>query len=107
MKTLAAIVLLAAAWPCTGQQGALGELTGVVRSGGQALSGATVTLACGALQGNRATATGENGGFLFSLLPPGDCVVRVDLQGFASAEKQVTIALAETTRADVELSTAS
>src|SRR5437773_1202594 len=67
------------------------------------LPGVTVTLTSGALQANRVTITGENGGYLFALLPPADYVLRFDLQGFATAEQRARVTLAGTTRVDVEL----
>ena len=103
MKILATAILLLHALPCLAQQGATAELTGRVASGGQMLPGVTVTLTSQALQGNRVTVTGENGGFLFALLPPADYLLRFDLQGFTAAEQRVRVSLAGTARVDVEL----
>jgi hypothetical protein len=80
-ETLVVAVLLLAT-PCFAQQGTTAELTGRVASAGQALPGVTVTLTSDGLQGNRVTVTGENGGYLFALLPPADYRLRFDFQGF-------------------------
>lgn len=103
MKKLLAAVLLFATWPCSGQQGTTGQLTGIVTTAGQALPGVTVTLASDALQRNRTTITGANGGYLFTLVPPADYVLDLDLEGFTPAEKRVHVSLAETARADVAM----
>jgi hypothetical protein len=47
--------------------------------------------------------TGENGGYLFALVPPADYFLRFDLQGFTAVEKRVRVSLASTARVDVEL----
>jgi hypothetical protein len=102
-KKLGVVLLLLRGLPCFGQQGTTAELTGRVASAGQALPGVTVTLTSDALQGSRVTVTGENGGYLFALLPPADYLLRFDLQGFTAVERRVRVPLAVTTRADVEL----
>ena len=86
-----------------GQLGATAELTGTVTSAGQALPGVTVTLTSNGLQGSRTTVTGENGGYLFMLVPPADYVLHFNLQGFTPAQEDVHVSLAETARADIAL----
>src|SRR5436189_4284975 len=103
MKKLGLMLLLLPAFPCAAQQGTMAELTGKVQSAGQALASVNVTLGSGAIQGSRMTMTGENGGYRFGLLPPGDYRLRFELQGFSTTEKLVPLALAETARVDVEL----
>ena len=62
-----------------------------------------VTLASDALQGKRVTITGDNGGYLFALLPPAEYLLRFNLPGFTIVEQRVRVSLAETARVDVEL----
>jgi hypothetical protein len=62
---------------------------GIVRSGGQALPGATVTAA---LAGKTvATITDEDGRYQFKGLTPGDWDIAVEMFGFASAHQTVKI----------------
>lgn len=103
MKRLAALLFLLRVLPCLAQQGITSELTGRVVSAGQALPGVTVTLRSDSLQGSRVTVTGENGGYLFALLPPADYLLRFDLQGFTAVEKRVQVSLAGATRVDADL----
>jgi carboxypeptidase family protein len=106
LKKLAAVLLLLRALPCLAQQAVTSELTGRVASARQSLPGVTVTLTSDSLQGSRVAVTGENGGYLFALLPPADYLLHFDLQGFSAVEKRVRVALAETTRVDVEMAAA-
>src|ERR1700682_6408208 len=48
------------------------SLTGTSTSQGKGLPGVTVTISSPNLQGTRSTVTGENGGYQFSALPPGE-----------------------------------
>jgi hypothetical protein len=103
VKKLVLILLLLPAFPCVAQQGTTAELTGRVHSAGQALAGVNVILTSSAIQGGRITVTGDNGGYRFGLLPPGDYRLRFELQGFTTIQKSIPLALAETARLDVEL----
>jgi len=89
------------------QQGTTGELTGVVRAGSSPLPGATITLTSSSLQGSLTTITGENGGYHFALLPPGDYTVLFELEGLETSRELVRISLAQTTRADASLKVAT
>ena len=102
MKRLA-VALLLYAWPLVAQQASTAELIGSVGSAGQKLPGVSVTLASDVLQGTRSALTGENGGYRFPLLPPGDYRVRFDLQGFTAVEQRVHLSLTEVARVDVQL----
>src|SRR4029450_7150097 len=53
------------------------------------LPGVTVTVTSPSLQGARATVTGENGDFVFSLLPAGTYKLTVELSGFERTERSV------------------
>ena len=72
---------------------ALGQ-SGVVKSEGQPIPGATVK----ATEGNRTlvTLTDENGAFEFSGMTPGAWTIEVDMFGFDRAHKEVQIAAAPT-----------
>ncbi|MGH9364776.1 MAG: TonB-dependent receptor [Thermoanaerobaculia bacterium] len=86
-------------------QGTTTGLTGTVMTEGKALPGVSVTVSSPALQGTRTTATGVNGIYKLSALPPGDYTVTFELQGLQPVTKSVRLLLlAETTRVDAELS---
>jgi outer membrane receptor protein involved in Fe transport len=106
LKRWAAVLSLLIVTPCGAQQGTTAELTGRVTTAGQALPGVTVTIDSSSLQGAHSTVTGENGGYRFTLLPPADYRLRFELQGFTTAEKRVRLSLAESMRADIELTPA-
>ena len=75
------------------------SLTGDVTTDGKPLPGVTVTISSPNLQGTRTAVTGDNGGFSFSGLPPGDYKVTYELSGLATVTKRVRLDLSQTTRA--------
>jgi hypothetical protein len=107
LKWLVLVFILLKTLPSFAQQGATAELTGRVSSAGQALPGVTITLDSDGLQSSRTTSSGENGGYLFALLPPADYRLRFDLAGFSSAERRLQISLAGVTRVDADLQPAA
>ena len=88
-------------------QGTSGTLVGTVTSGGSPIPGVLVTISSPALQGTKAVVTGEGGGFHFQALPPGVYSVRFELEGMQQVVRQVTVGLAQTSRADADLRMAS
>ena len=63
-----------------------GGLTGTVTNqAGAAVPNATVTLTNSATNRLQTTSTGANGGYTFSLLPPGDYAVQFAPPGFKTA----------------------
>jgi hypothetical protein len=84
-----------------------GTLSGVVRDAqGAVLPGVTVTVASPALiGGSRSTTTGDAGSYQLTSLPPGTYTVMYELTGFTALKREdIRIAVAQTTRLDVELS---
>jgi hypothetical protein len=84
-------------------QGTTGSLTGTVTQEGNPLPGVSVTISSPNMQGTRTSVTNAAGGFSFGALPPGDYTVRYELQGMQTATKRVTVGLAQSARADVEM----
>ena len=82
------------------------SLTGEVKTDGKPLPGVTVTISSSNLQGTRTAITGENGGYQFSGLPPGDYKVTFELSGMAAVTKHARLELSQTARADAELKVA-
>src|SRR5437660_6651292 len=78
-------------------------LTGDVTTDGKPLPGVTVTISSDNLQGTRTAVTGENGGYQFSGLPPGDYKVTFELAGMATVNKRAHVELSQTTRADAAM----
>src|SRR5438270_10140942 len=83
------------------------SLTGDVTTDGKPLPGVTVTISSPSMQGTRTAITGENGGYQFSGLPPGDYKVMFDLAGMATVTKRLRLDLSQTSRADVAMKVAS
>ena len=84
-----------------------GTLIGTTTSEGNPLPGVSVTVSSRALQGTRTATTGDGGGFVFPALPPGDYTVAFELGGMQKIERHVTIAVAQTSRADADLKVAA
>ena len=85
-------------------QGTTASLTGTVTSGGQPLPGATVTISSPSLQGTRTTVSGGSGNYSIQGLPPGDYTVVFEMPGMVTDTQKVRLLLAQTTRADSEMS---
>ena len=83
------------------------ELTGSVTSDGKPLPGVTVTISAPTMQGSRTAYTGENGGYQFSGLTPGEYTVHFELSGLAPTTQKVSVKLSQTARADADLKVAS
>lgn len=85
-------------------QNPTGTVTGrVTDKDGGALPGVTVTATSPNLQGTRTTQTGANGDFKLGILPPGDYKLTYELEGFATAVKNVKVSAAQSILADVTM----
>lgn len=84
-------------------QATTGTLSGTVTTAGNQMPGVTVTVSSPALQGTRTVTTGEAGGYYFPALPPGRYTVTFELAGMQRVEKQVTVNIAQSSRADADL----
>ena len=83
------------------------SLTGEVTTDGKPLPGVTVTISSPNLQGTRTAVTGDNGGYQFSGMPPGDYKVTFDLAGMATVTRSVRLQLSQTARADAAMKVTS
>lgn len=77
---------------------AQGEQSGAIRgrltsSDGLALPGVSVTVESTALQGTRSTTSDVNGNYMIPGLPAGEYSVKLELQGFATLDRHVTVPL--------------
>ena len=79
-------------------------LRGQVSNENKGLPGVTVSVSSANLQGTRTTVTTSNGDYILPLLPPGDYTVKFELQGFQPLERTVTLAAAQTTPLDLNMS---
>lgn len=84
-------------------QNLTGVLVGQATAGGDPLPGVTVTISSPALQGERTKVTDRNGQYSFPALPPGDYEVSFQLEGMTTVNRAVTVALAQTARANADL----
>ncbi|MEA2691702.1 MAG: hypothetical protein QOJ16_1089 [Acidobacteriota bacterium] len=78
-------------------------LRGQVSNENKGLPGVTVSVTSPNLQGARTTVTTNGGDYLLPLLPPGDYAVKFELQGFQTLERNVTLAAAQTTPLDINM----
>jgi len=79
------------------------SLTGTVTSEGKGLPGVTITISSPNMQGTRTTVSGENGGYQFSGIPPGEYKVQFELSGLQTTTKRASLQLSQTARADADL----
>ena len=81
-----------------------GTLTGqALLADGSGLPGVTVTIGSPALQGTRTQGTGANGDYVFKFLPPGAYSVTFELVGMQTVQRNATVELGGTARADATL----
>ena len=102
---LLTVVILLASWVVTGRAQTQGGITGTVTdSSGAAVPGATVTVTNTATSGTRNTTTNAEGLYTFPALPPGSYELKVELQGFKTAEiRAFKVDVQQTVRVDVPL----
>src|SRR5580765_3993773 len=102
---LLAVVILLASWVVTGRAQTQGGITGTVTdSSGAAIPGATVTVTNTATGGTRNTTTNAEGLYTFPSLPPGTYELKVELQGFKTAEiPSFKVDIQQTVRRDAAL----
>ena len=102
---LLTVVILLASWVVTGRAQTQGGITGTVTdSSGAAVPGATVTVTNTATSGTRNTTTNGEGLYTFPALPPGSYELKVELQGFKTAEiRAFKVDVQQTVRVDVPL----
>src|SRR5436190_3998112 len=82
------------------------SLTGDVTTEGKPLPGVTVTISSPNLQGTRTAVTGENGGYSFSGMPPGEYKVTFELSGLGTITKTARLELSQTARVDAAMKVA-
>jgi hypothetical protein len=94
-----------AGWVTPGRAQTEGGISGTVTdSSGAAIPGATVTVTNTATRGTRTTTTNGQGLYSFPALPPGSYELKVELQGFKTAEiRSFKVDVQQTVRVDVPL----
>ncbi len=86
-KVLFVILLVALAFPASAQTPS-GEISGLVSdSSGSVLPGVRVTLTNAATNAIRLTQSNEAGVYVFPAVPPGTYSLKVELEGFSTAEQ--------------------
>ena len=85
-----------------------GTITGrVVDDQNLSVPGVTITVASPALQGVQTAITSVNGDYIVPLLPPGTYTVKVELSGFQTQERTVTVAATQTLPLNITLGPAA
>src|SRR4051794_8615565 len=102
---LIGVVILLASWGATARAQTQGGVSGLVTdSSGAAVPGATVTVTNTATSGTRHTTTNAEGLYPFPAVPPGFYQLKVELQGFKTAEiRSFKVDVQQTVRVDVPL----
>src|SRR3954454_16670378 len=103
-RLLTALILLAS-WVLIGRAQTQGAVTGTVTdTSGASIPGANVTVTNTATSGTRNTVTNGDGVYSFPGLPPGSYQLKVELQGFKTAEiPTFKVDIQQTVRMDVSL----
>ena len=87
LARLLTVLILLASWVVTGRAQTQGAVTGAVTdTSGAPVPGANVTVTNSATTGTRTTVTNGDGVYTFPGLPPGSYQLKVELQGFKTAE---------------------
>src|SRR6476620_5001710 len=99
------VVMLLSASAVPGRAQTQGGISGLVTdSSGAAVPGATVTVTNTATRGTRNTTTNAEGLYTFPAVPPGLYELKVELQGFKTAEiRSFKVDVQQTVRVDVPL----
>ncbi len=102
---LLAVAMVLTAYVSTAHAQTQGGISGLVTdSSSAAIPGATVTVTNTATGGTRTTTTNADGLYSFPSLPPGIYALKVELQGFKTAElPHVKVDVEQTVRVDVPL----
>ncbi|HEX7151621.1 MAG TPA: carboxypeptidase regulatory-like domain-containing protein [Thermoanaerobaculia bacterium] len=79
------------------------SLSGTVTVSGEPLAGVTVTISSPALQGTRTTVSGENGGYHFPALPPGEYALQFSRAQLLPVADRTTLRLSQPARVDVAM----
>src|SRR4249919_2006857 len=105
LARLLAVLILLASWVVTGRAQTQGAVTGAVTdTSGAPVPGANVTVTNSATRGTRTTVTNGEGVYSFPGLPPGSYQLKVELQGFKTAEiPTFKVDIQQTVRMDVSL----
>jgi hypothetical protein len=99
------VAMLLAAWAIPGQAQTQGEITGLVTdSSGAVISGASVTVTNKANGAARKATTNDEGIYAFPSLPPGVYELKVEQQGFKTAQiNEIKLEVQQTARLDVTM----
>src|SRR4051812_27545020 len=105
LARLLTVLILLASWVVTGRAQTQGAVTGTVTdTSGASIPGANVTVTNTATSGTRNTVTNGDGVYSFPGLPPGSYQLKVELQGFKTAEiPAFKVDIQQTVRMDVSL----
>ncbi len=108
LRTLGAFVATLLVAATLSAQSTTGTISGRVTDGqGLPVPGATVTVTSLNLQGARTAVTAENGDYILTVLPPGTYEVAVEIAGFETQKRTVTLAATQLLPLNVEIGPAA
>ena len=84
-------------------QSTTATLVGRATAAGTPLAGVIVTVSSPSLMGGRTLVTAADGQYVAAALPPGDYVIRFEMEGLDPLAQRATLRLAQITRVDAEL----
>jgi hypothetical protein len=103
---LAGLVLLAVTTSLTAQT-TTATLVGRAVANGNPLPGVLVTISSPALIGSRTVVTASDGQYVVPALPPGEYVVRFEMEGLEPVAQRATLHLSQLSRVDVAMKPAA
>src|SRR4029077_7154637 len=107
-RFLAAIIVSFLTIGAAAQSLVSGDVTGIVSDPSSAvISKATVTLKNNGTGQTQTTETNQSGAYRFSLVSPGQYTVTVNASGFQNAERNVTVAVGQSTSMNMKLEVGS
>jgi hypothetical protein len=101
-KTLTALALMFTTFVAVGQT-TTATLVGRTTAGDAALPGVLVTISSPALIGTRTVVTAADGNYVVPALPPGEYVIRFEMDGLEPVAQRATLRLAQMTRVDADM----
>jgi hypothetical protein len=103
MRTTLVVAVTLAMSMSLGGQTTTATLVGRTTAGDTPLPGVLVTVSSPSLIGTRSVVTATDGNYVVPALPPGDYVIRFEMDGLEPVAQRATLRLAQMTRVDAEM----
>ena len=102
-RTAIVLILIAATCPSLLAQTTTATLVGRTSASDAPLPGVLVTISSPALMGGRTVVTASDGQYIVPALPPGEYVIRFEMEGLEPIAQRATLSLAQMTRVDAAM----